>query len=64
MNSLKIVAYVVLGFLGLAGVLVAVWLLQALVLLIGGQLFFLVWVLPLLYCIYQSVFPAKGTMTL
>jgi hypothetical protein len=60
MNALKAVALVALGFLGLVGVLVAVWLLQALVLLIGGQLFFLVWVLPVLYCIYRSVFPARG----
>ena len=64
MNALKAVALVALGFLGLVGVLVAVWLLQALVLLIGGQLFFLVWVLPLLYCIYRSVFQRGGTRTL
>ena len=60
MNALKAVALVALGFLGLVGVLVAVWVLQALVLLIGGQLFFFVWVLPVLYCIYRSVFPARG----
>ena len=55
MNALKIVAYVVLGFLGLAGALVAVWLLQALVLFVGGQIFLLFWLIPFVYCIYKSV---------
>ena len=33
-----------------------VWLLNGLVLLIGGQLFFLFWFLPVAYAIFQSFF--------
>ena len=55
MNALKAVALVALGSLGLVGVLVAVWLLQALVLLVGGQVFLLFWLIPFAYCIYKSV---------
>ena len=31
------------------------WLLYALTYAIGGQLFVLVWLLPVLYCLYQSI---------
>ena len=31
------------------------WLLYALTYAIGGQLFVLVWLLPVLYCIYKSI---------
>lgn len=35
-----------------------VWLLNGLVILIGGQLFFLFWFLPVLYAIFRSFFPS------
>ena len=35
-----------------------VWLTNGLVILIGGQLFFLFWFLPLLYAIFRSFFPS------
>ncbi len=31
------------------------WLLYAVTYAIGGQLFVLVWLLPVLYCIYKSI---------
>jgi len=31
-----------------------VWLTNGLVILIGGQLFFLFWFLPVVYCIFKS----------
>ena len=34
-----------------------VWLTNGLVILIGGQLFFLFWFLPFLYAIFRTVFP-------
>ena len=33
-----------------------VWLTNGLVILVGGQLFFLFWFLPVLFCIYKSIF--------
>jgi|TARA_R100000084_G_scaffold56572_1_gene23997 hypothetical protein len=33
-----------------------VWLTNGLVILIGGQLFFLFWFLPVVYCILKSIF--------
>lgn len=35
-----------------------VWLVHGLVLLIGGQLFFLCWFLPVLYAIFRSFIPS------
>ena len=35
-----------------------VWLTNGLVILVGGQLFFLFWFLPLLYAIFRSFFPS------
>ena len=32
-----------------------VYVLQLLTLVVGGQLFFFVWFVPLLYCIYKSL---------
>ena len=32
-----------------------VYVVQLLTLLIGGQLFFLVWFVPLLYCLFKSI---------
>ena len=32
-----------------------VWLTNGLVILVGGQLFFLFWFLPVLFCIYKSI---------
>ena len=34
-----------------------VWLTNGLVILIGGQLFFLFWFLPFLYAIFRTIFP-------
>jgi len=34
---------------------------HALVLLIGGQLFLLGWILPVLYWVYRSIVPATTT---
>lgn len=37
-----------------------VYVVQLLTLLIGGQLFALVWLLPLLYCLFKSIPGAKS----
>ena len=31
------------------------WLLNGLVILVGGQIFFVLWFLPLLYCLFRSI---------
>ena len=42
------------GITVFAAVPFLVWLTNGLVILIGGQLFFLFWFLPVVYCIFKS----------
>ena len=52
---LRLIAAGITGFLVMPFL---VWLTNGLVILIGGQLFFLFWFLPLLYAIFRSFFPS------